>query len=192
MQQQRVYAAQPLLVDNHYVFMNPERDVQAAGDFFRTKDNLYTSLDPRLYDPVRNIRMTLDRPPYQPKNVQPLQNLYTDCDVDKITPKPYVEGYPSIYGGDVWYYLDPTNCLPYDNPNYVMRSAVVPTVFQDPMGATKPHYERVPLFQNNNNVAPYTFDQDQMSFREDLMSRQSAKMNQQDYSYYVGHFLPKK
>ena len=69
---------------------------------------------------------------------------------------------------------------------------MIPTVFEDPMGAYKPHYERVPLFKHNRNVAPYTFDQDQMSYREDLMSRQSAKMNQRDYNYYIGHFPPEK
>lgn len=189
----RVYAAEPLEVENKYIWLNPNRDVESARDFFKTgKGNTYSSLDPRLYDPVRNIRMDLDRPPYQPRNVQPLQNIYSDCENDRVYPQPYPSGYSTIAGGDIIYYIDPTQCVAYDQPNYVIRSAVVPYVFQDPMGATKPHYERLPLFEKNTNVASYTFDQDQMSFREDLMSRQSAKMNQRDYSYYVGHFLPKK
>lgn len=187
----RVYPAEPHLIGDKYIFLNTERDVESARDFFKTSEQTYSSLDPRLYDPVRNIRMDLDRPPYQPKNVQPLQNIYSDCNSERVSPIPYTEGYSSIYGGDITYYIDPKQCLVYDSPNYVLRSAVVPYILQTPMGSNKPHYERIPLFQQNNNVAPYTFDADQMSFREDIMSRQSAQFNQRDYSYYVGHFLPK-
>lgn len=188
---ERQYAAEPLLINTEYKFLNKERSVQSAPDFFKTSEHTYSSLDPRLYDPVRNFRMDLDRPPYQSNNVQPLHSIYCP-ETDRVSTGLYTDGYESIYGGDVRYYLDPTQCLVYDRPNYVLRSAVVPTVFEDPMGGAKPHYERLPLFQKNVGVAPYTSDQDQMFFREDMMSRQSALMNQRDFNYYIGHFLPQK
>lgn len=186
----RRYAAEPLIIDEKYIILNKKRDVEAARDFFRTCDNDSGahSLDPRLIDPVRNIHMVLDRPPYQPRNVQPLQNMYGDCE-NRIVPKIYSNGYESIYPGDIQYYIDPTQSVIYDNPEYALQQAVVPFVFQDPMGALKPQYDRVPLFKNNQNISDYTFDQDQISFREDMITRLQRKMNQTDYQIFVGHFI---
>jgi hypothetical protein len=58
------------------------------------------------------------------------------------------------------------------------------------MGSLKPQYDRVSLFKDNKSVSPYKCDQDQMSFREDLMERQSRKMNQSDYYLYRAYFNP--
>ena len=185
----RRYAAEPMIVDKDFIILNKERDVQAARDFFQqTHGTGARSLDPRLVDPVRNIHMTLDRPPYQPKNVQPLENIYQDCHHD-ISPKVYHGGYESIYPGDVQYYIDPDQAMIYDNPEYALQEAVVPFVFQDPMGSLKPQYDRVPLFKNNQNISDYTFDQDQISFREDMIARLQRTMNQTDYQAFVGHFI---
>ena len=52
------------------------------------------------------------------------------------------------------------------------------------MGMKYPVYNREPIFKNNRNIFNYTFDQDQCGFREDLMSLQSRKMNQNDYGMY--------
>lgn len=186
-----LYPAEPISVSDRDMvyYQNIDRDVQNAPDFFHVKGrDTYRSLDPRLIDVVRNIHMELDRPPLQPRNVQPLQHMYDDESKLKIQAGVYLDGYPSIYGGDVQYYIDPSMAQAYDSPVYVLRSSVVPFVFQDPMGALKPQYDRVPLYQNNTSVAEYSFDQDQMSFREDLISRQSRLMNQSDYVMYTAHF----
>lgn len=184
----RRYAAEPMIIKDDYVFLNKKRDVIGAKDFFQTCDNDGAhSRDPRLVDPVRNIRMVLDRPPYQPRNVQPLAHMYDDCEND-IRPKVYNGGYESIYPGDVWYYIDPTQAQAYDNPEYALQQAVVPFVFQDPMGGLKPQYDRVPLYKNNQNISDYTFDQDQITFREDMITRLQRTMNQTDYQLFVGHF----
>lgn len=177
------------MIDKDYIIMNKKRDVEAARDFFRTgcPTDGARSLDPRLIDPVRDIHMVLDRPPYQPRNVQPLRNMYGGCE-NHIAPKIYKGGYESIYPGDVQYYIDPMQALIYDSPEYTLQQAVVPFVFQDPMGGLKPQYDRVPLFQNNQNISDYTFDQDQILFREDMITRLQRKMNQSDYQIFVGHF----
>ena len=186
-----LHQAEPVILKNKnsVFFQNIDRDIKNAPDFQKVRDNeTWTSLDPRLIDPIRGIRTQLDRPPLQPDNVQPLGHIYDDSRVDRIRTGIYPGGYPSIYGGDIQYYVDPSLAEAYGNPVYVIRSSVVPFVFQDPMGGLKPQYDRVPLFKNNTGLSEYTFDQDQMSFREDLISRQSRKMNQQDYNMYVGHF----
>ena len=183
------YAAEPLDTNTDIIFLNQERDIENARDFFKTCDSeLAHSLDPRLIDPIRNIHMRLDRPPLQPRNVQPLRNIY-DCDND-IRPRIYNDGYKSMYPGDYQYYVDPYLAQAYNEPVYVAQQTVIPFVFEDPMGALKPQYDRVPNFQNNTSISEYSFDQDQMSYREDLMARQSRKMNQSNYQLFQGHFIP--
>jgi hypothetical protein len=70
---------------------------------------------------------------------------------------------------------------PYFSPNFQLRNETSPSIFQDPMGALKPQYERQPI-TNSKYISDYTSDQDQISFREDIMSRQMRTMNQQSYS----------
>jgi len=194
----RIYGMEPLEQSkkDHVEYLNTKRDVQAAPDFFYTTPEKTTcrSLDPRLIDTTRNIHMELDRPPYQPKNVQPLKNMYTDCDAQKVKTGYYPGGYTSIYGGDIQYYFDPYLAQAHNEPVYVLQTAMVPFVFQDPMGALLPQYDRVPLFQNNTNVCEYSFDQDQMSFREDLIALQSRRIDKNDYDLFNDHFTcnPKK
>jgi len=186
-----MYQAEPLDLGStdHVFYQNLDRDIASAPDFVKVdgKDT-WRSLDPRLIDPVRGIRMQLDRPPLQPRNVQPLSRMYDDPNSERVRTGFYLDGYPSMYGGDILYYVDPSLGVVYDSPVYSIRSSVVPFVFQDPMGGLKPQYDRVPLYKNNTSVATYSFDQDQMSYREDLIARQSRKMNQSDYNLYVAHF----
>jgi hypothetical protein len=180
------YPAEPMILQNagQVIYLQKDRDIENARDFYKTGETTCSSQDPRLVDTIRNIHMDLDSPPLQPKNVQPLQHIY---DGPPICPGFYRD-YESIYPGDLRYYIDPDLAQAYNDPNYVIRSAVKPFVFQDPMGGMKPQYDRVPLFKNQINVAPYSFDRDQMSFREDLMARQSRIHNQSDYIIYAGHF----
>lgn len=187
----RRYAAEPIIVQdpNRYIILNKERDIQSASDFYMECGHEGAhSKDPRLIDPIRNIRTVLDRPAYQPRNVQPLRDIYGQSN-QNITPRIY-SNYEDIYAGDVQYYIDPSQAQAYDNPEYAIQTAVVPFVFQDPMGALKPQYDRVSLYKNNQNISDYTFDQDQIGFREDMIERLQRTMNQTDYQLYVGHFLP--
>lgn len=189
----RYYAAEPLITNDECIILNKERDVVAARDFYREcgKEGA-RSLDPRLIDPIRSIRQVLDRPPYQPRNVQPLAHMYEDCDKERVAARVHPGGYTEIFPGDVQYYIDPTQAQAYDNPEYAQQKAVVPFVFQDPMGALKPQYDRVALFKDNRNLSDYTSDQDQMGFREDMIERLQRKMNQNDYQLFVGHFIQGK
>lgn len=183
-----LYPAEPIAQasDGPVLFLQKNMDIENARDFFKTGETTCSSLDPRLIDTVRNIRLDLDRPPLQARNVQPLQHIYDDCN-NRIRPQFY-GGYSDIYPGDIRYYVDPTLAQAYDEPIYIIKSAVQPFIFQDPMGGMKPQYDKIPLFREQVNISPYSFDQDQMSFREDLMARQSRLQNQSDYNIYAGHF----
>ena len=140
----------------------------------------YQSMDPRTFDSPRAIRTTYDRPPLFSKNTQPLQNLYT-------SPGAHTGFYPSyqaIKNGDLFYYTDRDVAEPYGLDPYTLTSYTIPQIEIDPMGAYRPLYQKVPVFQNNRNVAQYTFDQDQMQFREDLMALQSRKINESDFAMF--------
>ena len=151
-----------------------------AGDNFQIQKG-YQSMDPRTYDPVRNIRLTLDRPPVQVSNTQPLQEIYSMTN-DTCKDGFYCD-YGQIFGGDIVYYNDLEQTI-YDTDPYVLPSYVTKTVIQDPMGALLPQYNKTPIYENNPQVGCYRSDRDQMFFREDLMALQSRKINQSDYSFY--------
>ena len=74
--------------------------------------------------------------------------------------------------------------IPYSSPDYINQAYMQPSVFVDPMGSSQTIYERIPVFKNNRNTSDYTFDQDQMEFREDLIAKQSEIMNKNDYGTY--------
>lgn len=140
----------------------------------------YQSMDPRTFDSPRAQRLLLDRPPLYSRNTQPQKNLYAPSQVQTG----YYPSYESIKGGQYIYYTDKSIDVPYTNPTYVNQVYMQPTVFVDPMGASQTIYERIPIFKNNRNTSDYTFDQDQMEFREDLMSKQSQLMNKNAYGTY--------
>ena len=143
----------------------------------------YTSMDPRLIDVTRSIRMNLDRPPYQPSNLEPIRSLNNPGIRTGVYPS-----YESIQGGNVLYYVDPDIADVYSSPVFTLPSTNQPEVFQDPMGSLKPQYNYTPRFQNNVMTTPYSSDQDQLFFREDLMALQARKSNQTDFSMYHLYF----
>jgi len=189
---------------NHpYTFINPEFipendptmyhqlnvknfSLTCAEDFHKvhTPDGLsgYQTMDPRTYDSPRAQRLIFDRPALYSRNTQPQKNLYGPSPIRTG----YYPSYESIKGGQYVYYTDKSIDVPYSSPDYINQAYMQPTVFVDPMGSSQTIYERIPVFKNNRNTSDYTFDQDQMEFREDLMAKQSEKMNRNDYgSYYL-------
>lgn len=154
---------------------------QQNDDFIPVSPNGYTSMDPRLYDSPRSIRTVLDRPPLRTRNVDPLRSMYTD---ENNVQTGFYNSYSDIMGGDFVYYTDMDIAAPYFSPVYTNMSDVVPQIQIDPMGAYRPIYQRIPVLHNNRITSPYTFDQDQISFREDLMALQSRKINESIFDTY--------
>lgn len=187
---------------NHpYTFINPEFipendptmyhqlnvknfSLACAEDFHKvhTPDGLsgYQTMDPRTYDSPRAQRLIFDRPALYSRNTQPQKNLYGPSPIRTG----YYPSYQSIKGGQYVYYTDKSIDVPYSSPDYINQAYMQPTVFVDPMGSSQTIYERIPVFKNNRNTSDYTFDQDQMEFREDLMAKQSETMNKNDYGTY--------
>jgi len=171
--------------------MNLNLDLKNAPDFFPTPKDAevqgYQSLDPRLIDPRRNIHQILDRPAQQPAGVQPLCLLSQEQSKDQ----PYVGIYPnyqSITGGNRQYYISPLLSDAFYEPMYQIPSEVKGVVYQDPMGALKPYYDRRPLLQHNPQLSGYTYDQDEMAFREDIMSKQASRYNRTNFEVFQKFF----
>jgi len=160
-----------------YTTLN-QNQLKFARDFFPTGNGTFTSLDPRLIDVMRGYRQDLNVPAFDGTL------LSTDRDVPTSICPRYYDSYKNIHGGQVFYYKDDYLTQPYFSPNFQLRTRVEPSVFQDPMGSLKPQYTRIPSPQSYGYISDYTFDQDQLGYREDLMSLQMRKMNQNNWSIY--------
>jgi hypothetical protein len=103
----------------------------------------------------------------------------------------FYPSYQAIKNGNLFYYTDRDIAEPYGIDPYTLTSYTIPQMEVDPMGAYRPIHQKVPIFKNNRNSSQYTFDQDQMQFREDLMALQSRKMNESDFSMFQLYNDPK-
>lgn len=166
-----------------YTILNKSNQLKFASDFFKTRDGHYTSLDPRLKDVMRGgYNMELNVPVYDANWKSFNRPMAND-----IQTKEY-SNYSDINGGQISYYVDDYLTQPYFSPNYQVRSTIHPKVFVDPMGSLKPEYNRMPVMTTPKYLSDYRFDQDQMGFREDIMSLQSRKRDQQDFSKFFGNY----
>lgn len=143
----------------------------------------YTSMDIRTYNSPRSEYIYLDRPPLYVKNTQPLEDIYGKTNDVKTG---YYNSYNDIKGGSLIYYTDLDNDLPYTSPNFQIQAMNRPSVLKDPMDSTKTYYIRVPIPSETEKISEYSFDRDQMEFREDLISKQQEVFLKNNYTSY--HF----
>jgi hypothetical protein len=144
-------------------------------------DPTYTSLDPRLISAAHNGQVTvLDRPPIDGDVL--LKNVY-NSNLDN-----YGTGfmpYDQIRDGQIVYYVDRSIEDAYFKPVFASKANEISNIYIDPMGGVKPEYTRIQEQENpsTNCRTPYSdnlsFIQDTQSHREDLMSYQMRKRNQQ-------------
>ena len=142
----------------------------------------YTTNDPRLIDVLRYQQQTLDRPP-----------ITSDIKLRTIYNKEYSDygkgftPYNLIKDGQIQYYIDKSIQDPFYKPNFVDKMEEESLVYKDPMGSIKPEYNRKPLVNTCNPTTKcvngwdtrLSFIQDSQSHREDLMSLQMRKRNQE-------------
>jgi len=145
----------------------------------------YISMDPRLYDSPRADYLPLDRPPMN-GDVR-LKDVYNE-EWDG-----YGQGfqpYNQIRDGQITYYIDKSIQSPFFKPVWSEPAEEELILYQDPMGAMKSEANRRPLVNTENPVTattasyPYclSFIQDSATQREDLMSYQQRKNNQEKWT----------
>lgn len=177
---------------NKYTFLN-ELGVQPSGKFFSVdcpKDSscsgtTYVSVDSRLIDPVRNSLLKLDRPPNTGSIA--LKDAYSE----KL--KNYGKGYRTysdVNTGQIHYYIDESISDALYEPVYDIPSKVDSVLYKDPMDNLKPQYNREWNAPNGVRETPkfgetygcLSFIQDTSHHREDIISHQQLKNNQQKWS----------
>ena len=148
----------------------------------------FLNSDPRLYNAAAATWMQLDRPPLNstPKLNTLNANKSLNC---------YGQGYKSyadVNAGQYLYYIGNDREDAFYEPLFSKRATAVGTMYQDPMGAMKPQYDRIPHEQQDHgiltdpcNVAGdycLSFMKDTQAHREDLLARQMRKHNEQRYA----------
>jgi hypothetical protein len=142
----------------------------------------YISSDPRLIYSPYGTTMMLDTAPMD-SSIK-LGDIYDDPRLCN-----YGQGYRTysdITAGQITYYIDKSIEDPLFSPNFVSSARVTGELYQDPMSALKPEYNRYPLKCNDpltsekqNYEYCLSWMQDSTEFREDLMSLQMRKRNQE-------------
>lgn len=141
----------------------------------------YLTMDPRTFDSPRAQYMVLDTPALKVENTQPLEGIYSK---ENDVHTGFYKGYKDIKGGSILYYEDLNNDLPYCTPVFQIQSYMRPAILDDPMNSTKAYYERIPIPSAVDDISEYSFDRDQMEFREDLISKQQQIFYRSSYTPY--------
>ena len=173
---------QPSLMENPQedIPLNNSFGLKYTPGFFPTKTacgtGFTTIFDPRLVR-ADGQKISLDRPP-----------LWGQVSMDKIYDKQFQDygknyrNYRDINTGQIQYYFDLGDANPYFQPLYVIQSDVTHRVFKDPMDSLKVYYDKKPINETLRNISDYQDTRDTLSFREDIMSKQSEKMNRNDWT----------
>jgi hypothetical protein len=149
-------------------------------------DVSYYSEDPRLIDVIRTSTLALDKPPID--GSIPLRDVNTDERLNCYGAN--YKGYSDINAGQVMYYIDKSIEDPFFSPVFATTAETTGYLFQDPMGAMKPHYNRTPITCDNpitrSRCKGYegglSWIQDSGNQREDIISKQMSFTNQQKWA----------
>ncbi len=159
--------------DNKFFEVNcPSKNLNKCTGKWTVRD------DSRVHNNAVNQSILLDAPPFTAHT--PLNKVYSDKLSDYG--KTFYNTYSQINSGQIQYYVDHSLEEPLIQPIFQIKSDVGSNVFKDPMGALKPEYKRDPLTLENKNISDYSFDRDQMAFREDIIHGNRTQMNQTDWS----------
>jgi hypothetical protein len=89
----------------------------------------------------------------------------------------FYNGYGDMNNGQITYYADSSVSQPFFNPVYTISSNISKNILIDPMDSYKPYYSKNPTTSTLHNISNDQFTRDQLSFREDIMSRQQNLYN---------------
>jgi len=169
---------------NGISILNPDAlDNKYANDFYPIDSGRrWGSRDPKLFSASHEQVLTLDRQPIDGRI--PLEKIYTDTSLDNYG-KNY-RTYSDINAGHITYYIDKSIEDPFFEPLYTNKILSSGELYKDPMGGIKPQYERRILTKNdpiNMDRSSYngclSWIEDTQEHREDLLSKQMRKYNQQ-------------
>jgi hypothetical protein len=149
-------------------------------------DVTYYQEDPRLHNVVGGTKLQLDKPPFK-CNIK-LDNLTTETSLNNYGQR--YKSYSDVNAGQIVYYTDDSIKDAFFEPLFSKKATAVGTLYQDPMSAMKPQWERFPdekynpILGSSDDVAgtfQSSFLKDTQYFREDLLARQMRKRNEQRF-----------
>ena len=174
-----------ILINPQVITENFARDFEKAIPTDQCKGPQYSAYgDSRLVNAARAQITTLDHPPID--GSMKLHELADSKYLDNFGQN--YKSYADINAGQFMYYNDTSIEDPYFGPNFITSAYTDGILYKDPMGAMKPQYTRIPV-KNDNPIGPkrdqydgqYSWMQDSLNHRQDLMSLQQRKSNQQRY-----------
>lgn len=133
--------------------------------------------DGRVVDAARNIRMVLD----QPAKVGAVDMNFV-ANFDNSNYLANYKTYSDIKNGQISYYVNKDVAQPFIYPVYTLSSYVDKTIRVDPMDSVKPEYIKTPVTSTLHSVSKDQATRDELSFREDLMSRQQNLYNRTSWT----------
>jgi hypothetical protein len=146
---------------------------------------VYVSNDPRLIDSARGLVMPLDLPP-DDGSIK-LDEVYTDPRLKEYGK--FYRNYSDINTGQITYYVDKSIEDAFFTPVFATSAYNMKSLYQDPMSAMKPQNDRFHIKDNDHVTSKKTNYQYNLSWlddsnehREDLISKQMRKQNEQKWS----------
>lgn len=178
-----------------YVYLNPSAMQSKFALDFKPLINKhanscpkiqYVSPDPRLISASHGgQRLTLDNPPIDGKIY--LEELSTNKSLDNYGK--YYSTYSDINAGNITYYINNSMKDPLFKPIFSIPARLTGTLYKDPMGSFRIQYDRESLnydpinSDNNYYNGGLSWLQDSQEYREDLISKQMNKRNEQQFEY---------
>lgn len=144
-------------------------------DYHKMGDKYMYGWDSRMVD-ARGLRLELD----QPAKI----GAVNMNDVYKIDNKGYggvYKTYSDINNGNVVYYVDQSISQPFFDPVYTLSANVEKNILLDPMNNPKPDYKKN-VQSTLYGVVNDQYARDQLSFREELTSRQQNLYNRTSWT----------
>ena len=172
-----------------YTILNPDiiknnKSKDFKPIYSKNNNEYYYSPDPRLIHVPYSERLILDFPPLT-NNINS-KNIETEETLDNYGQK--YKDYSDINAGYITYYVNKKYTDAFYSPTFGSSANVYGTLYKDPMDSLKPQYNRESLKQNNVlNTQRKSYDgclswiNDSNNFREDLISKQMRKRNQERY-----------
>jgi len=162
-----------------FQFEDSPQDQKSSGSMA-----VYSSKDPRLKLVTSGGEyLMLDKPPLESK--VRMNDMYLDNNLNRYGQN--YETYSDINCGDIIYYINKEKQGPFKSSVFSTSARTTGVLYKDPMGSVKPIYERTPLKKTNPCSTKDFYEgglswiQDSQAHREDLLSKQMIKINQEKW-----------
>lgn len=146
---------------------------------------VYASNDPKLCSAGHSgQRIVLDKPPSN-GDLFTVNGLNPSIECSNSPSTGYKDNsYMNLKDGSIQYYYDSDLATPFTHYLFDSEHRIIKETYTDPMGVCKPHYLFVPT-QKEDTQSPCfgcpAWLRDSQLHREDMLSKQFAKINQSSY-----------